>query len=478
MKLGIAKKLFIFFFFFILIFYGTVFDLFIKVQEMSRSSARIVSINNQIAALSENLQDNLLDMDANIKKFRLLKKDIYFEYFETARKAYTGDLNRIINRDTAHSGLSAAPWLDIHQAYTDQTDFRSKDVIKKMAGQWIEEPLMTQWMDAIAKARKHNDSQIEQALIRINDQSRQVMQNAVIGFGISIFMGIFGILFITKSMLSPLKKLKSGLKHVSDDNYTHEISIDAKDEFGELAATFNDMNRQLKADEEIRDDFIATLSHEIRTPLSSIRESVNMITEELLGPVNEKQKKFLNIAGDETTRITSLLNHLLDTSMLPTGEEKPAPVPLDPNLLAGKAVQRLSATAKSCDITMACRTLKDAPMIMGDQKEIMQVLMNLLGNAIKFSDEKGRVNIRLSKGPGNGFLTFNISDKGPGIPPEKQSLIFKKYYRAKEVRKHMDGVGLGLSIAKRIILAHGGNIIVKNNDDKGCTFSFTLPVKK
>ncbi|MEH0019628.1 MAG: HAMP domain-containing sensor histidine kinase [Desulfobacter sp.] len=475
MTLGIAKKLFIFFFFFILIFYGTVFDLFINVRDMSKTSARIVSINNQVAALSKNLRDSLIDMDANIKKFRLLKKDVYYDYFETARQAYHRDLNRILRLDSAGRPPSQY-WDRLYLTYTPHTRFREKQDIMALPGPWIAPALMTQWIEAISAARKDNDSQIENALIRINDQSRKIVQNSVIGFGISILAGIFGVLFISRSMLTPLNKLKSGLKHVSDDNYTHKIAISSKDEFGELAAAFNDMNRQLKADEEIRSDFIATLSHEIRTPLSSIRESVNMIAEEVLGPVNEKQKKFLTIAGNEIARITGLLNHLLDTSMLGPGTEKPLALPLDPNQLARDAAQSITAAAKSRDIDVRFRDLADAPMVAGDQKEIMQVFMNILDNALKFSPEDSQVEILLSKGPGNGFITFSISDTGPGIPEDKQDLIFKKYYRAGEVRKHMSGVGLGLSISRRIIHAHGGKIFVKNNTDRGCTFSFTLPV--
>ena len=82
----------------------------------------------------------------------------------------------------------------------------------------------------------------------------------------------------------------------------------------------------------------------------------------------------------------------------------------------------------------------------------------------------------MTRGPGKHFLTCGISDEGPGIPDDKKNLIFKKYYRAREVRKHMDGVGLGLNIARRIVQANGGKIFVGNKPDKGCTFSFTLPV--
>ncbi len=260
MKLGIAKKLFIFFFFFILIFYGTVFDLFMKAQNMSKTSARIVSINNQIASLSENLQDSLMDMDVNNKKFWLLKKPLYFDSFETARKAYSNDLGHIISLDSQDYFLPGL-WKEMDKEFGQYTDSYPVEAFMDMPGQWAPAEVITRWMTAISQARKTNETQIEQALIQVNDQSRRILRNGMIGFGISIFIGILGVLFISRSMLSPLNKLKIGLKNVSNDNYTHFISIQSNDEFSELAATFNDMSRQLKEDEDIRSDFISILSH-------------------------------------------------------------------------------------------------------------------------------------------------------------------------------------------------------------------------
>ena len=477
MRLGIPRKLMIFFSLFILIFYGTVVDLFIKVQDMSKRSARIVTINNQIAELSENLQDSLMDMEVNDKKFRLLKNPLYFDYFETARQAYNQDLGQIIRLDSG-TFQSLDPWIQIQQTYQKYTGFRPRQTYMDVPAHWEQEDLIVQWLNVITKARKTNDTQIEQALIRINSQSKRIVRNGVIGFGISIIVGLLGVLFISRSMLTPLNKLKLGLTRISTDNYSHVVDIASKDEFGELADAFNDMSRQLKADEDIRSDFIATLSHEIRTPLSSIQESVNMIIEELFGPVNEKQKKFLKLANSEITRITSLLNHLLDTSMLESCAGKPKLAPLDPNQLILEAIQCIDAAAKIKQTTLQAHHLTLAPLVMGEKKEILQVLMNILGNAIKFSDEKGQVDVWISKSRQDGFLNFNISDTGPGIPKGKNTLIFKKYYRAKEVRNHMSGVGLGLNISRRIVQSHGGKIVVKNNPDKGCTFSFTLPVQK
>lgn len=445
---------------------------------MSDTSARIVGISNRIAVLSNDLKNSLLDMDANIKKLKLLKKDVYFEYVGTARRNYQKMLTEIMKLDTRRR-TPAGYWHYIDQNFGGhiQSDVSMEQTIDEDYT-WIDADVMDQWMVAIAVARKDNEDRIEQALILINHLSRQVMRNCIIGFSISILVGLMGVWFISRSIIVPLNKLKSGLKLVSNDNYTYEMDITSKDEFGELATAFNDMNRQLKADDEIRSDFIATLSHEIRSPLSSIRESVNMMTEELLGSVNDKQKKFLTIAANEIARITSLLNHLLDASALVAGTTKRQVVPFKPNQLVQSAILSVTPGAKARGIRMKFKELEHAPKVKGNEKEIMQVIINILDNALKFSPDNSRVDVRLTRGPGKHFLTCGISDEGPGIPEDKKSLIFKKYYRAKEVRKHMDGVGLGLNIARRIVQANGGEISVENKPDKGCTFSFTLPVFK
>ena len=472
---GISKKLFIFFSVFILIFSGTVFDLFVKVREISGDSARIVSVNNRISALSKTLSDRLVDMDVSDKKYRLLKKELYFEGFETARQAYCKSLDQILA--LAETDMTR-PWWQIHDAYRAHTRFRPMEDVLSRDTPWMERPLLTRWMDAIAGARNENERQIEQALIRINDRTRQVARNGMIGFGLSIIAGLAGILFITRSVLSPLKKLKAGIKQVSEDSYSHQLPVAARDEFGELTSAFNDMTRQLKADEEIRSDFIASLSHEIRTPLSSIRESVNMIREGLLGPVNPKQNKFLTLAGDEIVRITTLLTHLLDSSMAGDDLPRPPSASMDPNEVVRTATAALSPAAALRRVALSFSPLTDAPRVIGEEREIIQVLTNILGNALKFSPDNSRIDLWLEKETPPRSLTFYISDAGPGIPPEKHGLIFKKYYRAEDARNHMDGVGLGLNISKRIIRAHGGRIGVRNNPDRGCTFFFTLPLER
>ena len=486
LKLGIAKKLSIFCLFFILILYGTVLDLLINIQTMSGMSGQIVSINNEIASLSKVMLDSLISMDVNDKKYRLLKNDIYITYFETARKDYLNAIERIF-RLTAPEYKLPESWHKVknqfehhvapHVQFDSSSASSDNSTSSEKTSSWIPEPLLEEWIKSISNAKQENERQIEQSLIDINERSRESVKNGLIGFGVSIVVGILGVWFISQSMLKPLNKLKNGLKGIAHDNYDHVVDIKSNDEFGELASVFNDMSRQLKESESIRSDFIAILSHEIRTPLASIRESVNMIIEDVFGPINNKQRKFLEIASSEISRITLLLNHLLNVSMLKSDSERINPEPLDPNQLISDAAMGLIGTANANNVELRIHQLTEipVPLVMGIRNEILQVLLNIIGNAIKFSYKNSFVDISLLHGVNGNELIFKVSDQGPGIPEEEQTLVFKKYYRSKTVRTHMDGVGLGLNISKKIVQAHGGKLYMENNIDKGCSFFFTLP---
>ena len=477
--LSITSKLILLFSIFIFIFYGTLLVLFVNIQTLMETSEDIVSVNHQISTLSQTAIDSLINMEINDRKFRLLKKEAYRIYFETAEKDFYDSLDHIIKLDSSKHPISQE-WKSIQKSFKTQSSKQEAGDIDKPVAAWADEDLLNGWMDKILTAKRANQQQIDHALIKINTLGKQNVKNSFLGLGISILAGILGAVFISKSIISPLKKLKTGLKHVSNDNYGHVIKIDSKDEFSELATAFNEMNLQLKKDENIRSDFIATLSHEIRTPLSSIQESVKLIIEQVLGPVNAKQKKFLAIALSETNRINNLFNHLLKVSILESGSGKLDPEPIDPNKLIREASRILTSKEKINTVKIRLNECKSAPNVLGVKKEIMQVLLNIIGNAVKFSYKDSFVDVFVLNDKESRSIKFQICDHGPGIPQEEQGLIFKKYYRAKSVRDHMDGVGLGLNISKKIITANGGKIQMKNNKTKGCSFFFTLPktVKK
>jgi signal transduction histidine kinase len=335
-----------------------------------------------------------------------------------------------------------------------------------------------EWIQIISELRAKNEHDIALATMALNSRSQQSARNVLVGLMLSSVVGLFVILFLAYSMIRPLRELLRGIRSVSQDRISKTVNIRSKDEFGELAGAFNDMTLRLREEERMRSDFISMLSHEIRTPLTSIRESVNMIVEEVMGTINNRQRKFLEIASIEIGRICNLLNHLMQVSRLESQTIEIMTLPLDISSFITGCIHQLKPLADTKKISLEAQIAPDLPGMTGDLEHLQRVLTNLLNNAIKFSDPGSRVVLRVVSNKNRTKLDFSVSDNGPGIPKEEQSLIFNKYYRARGVRDHMDGVGLGLNISKNIVEFHKGTIWVKSTVGHGSTFGFTLPASK
>ena len=472
----ITNKLFAWYFLLVLIFYGTILVFYVNVQKIMSISEDIVNKNYKISSSSKKMIEDLLNMEENEQKYLILKKKNYFDYFINAQKDFETNLNEILQLESDET-LISKDWKELNDNYrkflNSLTDTKEADSSELL---WIPEEIINKWIQRISKARLQNEHDVELATRELNHQGQMTLKSGLVGLGMSIIMGLLGSIFLTRSMILPIRELQKGIKSIAKESLSEPIRIRAKDEFGELAAAFNEMTFRLKEEERMRSDFISMLSHETRTPLTSIRESVNMIIEEVMGPINDRQRKFLEISSSEIGRICDLMNHLMQVSRLESGVIKIQPYPLDPSILVSKCRYHLKPLAESNDITVKIEITKDLPLVMADPENLQQVILNLMSNAIKFSPRGGRVLVRVEPDGNNQMLRFSISDNGPGIPEEEQSFIFNKYYRAKNVRNHSDGVGLGLSISKHIIEAHNGTIWVKSALGHGSTFEVTLPM--
>ena len=478
LKLGIKQKLALIFFLFFLVFSGTVFVLLSNVQRMVDTTERIVSTNNKVAELTETLQANLVDMDANSKKLILLKKPRYFDYFEKSRNSFEGALQQAILL-LRQSEDSQSPWRQLADSYQHyRSEVAASDSAAENTFRWITDQVLAEWMEAISRAKKQNQQEIELALQELTEASRINARNGLVGFCVSILVGCLGVWFISRAIFSPLKTLTARLRGLTFDTPQEPIRLRGGDEFNELATAFNDMSRQLNAEETIRTEFIATLSHEIRTPLSSIHESVNMIVEEVLGSINDKQRKFLQIASSEIKRINKLLNYLLNTGVLEMDGRKANALHLDTASMVAACTDLFSAAAEKKKVRIRMGNFSDCPQLFGVREEIQQVFVNIIGNAVKYSPEGGEVRLTWERDREKKFLLFHVADSGPGIADDEKTLIFTKYYRTTSVRGHLDGVGLGLAICRRIVTGYGGRVEVANNKEnngQGSIFSFTLP---
>lgn len=475
----ITIKLFIWYLALVTIFYGTIVVLFIHIQQIMQISEGVVSRNFKISSASRKMVESLLWMAENESKFNVLKKEEYRFYFSGAQREFEANLSEILRIESSQD-REKSPWKEIFRDYVAQlpAGLEGPEESEEPGDSWIPEQVINDWIRRISKARAENEQEIEQGMRTLNLRGRMAERWGFLGLGLSVLLALAGSIFLARSINRPLRELLKGIRSVSQQALGEPVRVLSKDEFGELATAFNDMSERLREEERMRSDFISMLSHEIRTPLTSIRESVNLIAEEVMGPVNEKQQRFLEIASKEIERITGLLNHLLQVSRLEAGALKVQPRPFDPAAFVLGSIDRVTPAAEAKGISIRADLPEDIPEIMGDPENLQQVLLNLIGNAIKFSPPHSEVLVRVDAEPldTGGQMVFSVSDKGPGIPEEEFSMVFHKYYRASGVRHEVDGVGLGLSISKYIVEAHGGSIWVKSQAGLGSTFGFSLPL--
>jgi signal transduction histidine kinase len=461
--------------------YAIILILFVQIHQVMKVSNNIVDKKYAISSLSKRMIENLLSMEENEKKYKILKKKEYWDYFVVSQKEFEANLKEVLK--LAPKTKASPPWHDLYLDYqrkfpTHETGslFSPGKIGALNQGAWIPEEVINAWIDQISQARSKNEAEVESDMWRLHHRGRAAIRWGMAGLGILLLVGLLGSLFLTHSIHRPLRELRKGIGSISRDGLSEPIQILSRDEFGELAQTFNKMTARLKEAERMRSDFISMLSHEIRTPLTSIRESVNLISEELMGPVSNEQRRFLDIAGKELIRISDLLNHLMQVSRMEAGALEINPRALDPLDYVEESICCLSPLAESRYIRVNRQISPEIPQVWADPEHLRQVLINLIGNAIKFSPSGEEVVVGVGVDLDKHRVAFSIADRGPGIPEEELPHVFHKYYRVSGMRNQADGVGLGLSISKYILEAHGGDIWVKSHKGQGSTFGFTLPV--
>jgi len=227
----------------------------------------------------------------------------------------------------------------------------------------------------------------------------------------------------------------------------------------------------------IKSDFLNVTSHELRTPMVAIKGYAQLISDMSLGEITKKQKKALGIVLRNTNRLNKLVQDILDVSRLESGTMKFITEEIDIGKMIKETVETMQSSANIKQMKINASLEDNIPRLIIDCERIKQVIVNLLNNAIKFSPCKSEINIYVKKE--GDYVVFNVQDFGRGIPKNKKGKIFDTFYQVDSAkdRKLMGGTGLGLTISRGIVVAHGGNISVDSKLDKGSTFSFTLPLK-
>jgi heavy metal sensor kinase len=292
-----------------------------------------------------------------------------------------------------------------------------------------------------------------------------------------LLAGLGGWLLARKS-LAPVVTMSDTASRMSAENLDHRLPVaNPRDELGQLATTFNDLLARLNAAFAQQRQFMADASHEMRTPLHVVRTAAEVTLEQSHREEEEYRDALITI-NDQATRLTQMVEEMFTLARADAGRRPIDQCDFYLDELVAQAARAAAILAASKGITVQLAQTTET-LYRGDENLLRQLLLNLLDNAIKYTPDGGRINLKLDRKDNSYIIT--VADTGTGIPEEAQAHIFERFYRADKARTraafngHGSGAGLGLSIARWVAQAHGGNIKLERSASSGSTFVVSLP---
>jgi len=315
-----------------------------------------------------------------------------------------------------------------------------------------------------------------------------VLQRSAIVFAGGLLLAALAGIWLARRMVVPIRVLTAGAVRIGGGDLDHRIEIHSRDEVQTLAESFNDMgarlkesyatlehkSRQLEVASQHKSQFLANMSHELRTPLNAILGYNELLQDGLYGELPPKTKDVLDRVEKNGKHLLGLINDVLDLSKIEAGQLVLGIEGYSMRDVVQTVVSATESLAAAKSLSLRMEVSECMPKGRGDERRITQVLLNLVGNAIKFTDEG---EVRISACSSDGMFSVAVSDTGPGIPTSEQSRIFEEFQQIDSSNiKEKGGTGLGLAIAKRIVELHRGRMWVVSEVGRGSIFHFEVPV--
>ncbi len=341
----------------------------------------------------------------------------------------------------------------------------------------------------IEKSRDRTD-------VMLSERTQTLIQTFIwLLLGIILALVPVALLF-ARTISKPIHALAEGSRRVGAGELEHRIFISSGDEIEDLSVTFNQMandlqtkireieqvNQELLELDQLKSKFISMASHELRTPLIAIQGYVDLIREGKGGGISEEQRKMLDTVSRNATRLARIVAELLDISRIEENKLVLERTPISLNRVIQEIADEQQPYLDSRGHILTLELTEQLPLVSGDLDRLSQVVINLLGNAIKYTPDHGQITIHTAIE--NGMVHLAVSDSGIGIKPEDIGKLFKRFSTLGDITKHRTGknefmaggTGLGLSIVQGIVQAHEGRIWVESEFGKGSTFHVVLPI--
>lgn len=306
-------------------------------------------------------------------------------------------------------------------------------------------------------------------------------------------LSFWGAYTTFRRTISPLTRLLTGIRQVGRGDLEYRLGESGKSEIGLAAQSFDAMASNLqemigelaekqKVEEvsEMKSDFISMVSHDLKTPLASIRGAAENVLEEVTGPVNERQRTYLEMILKSSGDLQRMITDLLDLSRIESGRLRLNIEPLDIKREAQDLLHSIEPILEKEGMTGRMTVSAESTIVRGDRVRIWQILNNIVSNAVRHSPEEGTIEIRIADIPidetnGRRMVRISVRDEGPGISEEGAAQLFEPFFYRSSAQTGAHGAGLGLAIVKTLVELHGGSVSIRNSAAGGAVFSFTLP---
>ena len=460
-----------------------------RMQSINRTVAEM-DFQNSLAGLEAMRNFDLVEEYAR-KSFALGDKD-YLDLLREYCQDFTADLRNLKNRATDGSAKNeidrlARQWDVLNSRLTaSETRFIA-------SGDVLPEAIRLDFESVGTQLRSVYQANIGSMSLRV-ENARRTGETAALVFAFSTLaaVAIGGLVsfFIYRSISKPLAHLTEGTRAIAEGKFFYRLDTSRNDEFSQLARDFNAMTRRLDELDRMKKDFVAHVSHELKSPLASMRETIELLLDEIPGSLNEKQRRLLELNRQSGTRLTALIGNLLDLSRTEAGVMEYELKSHDLVALTRDVVEETELQARERDIKILTSFPETPVETECDGDRIIQVLINILTNAVKFSPKSSEIQVRVEAIHGlpenlpasvhpeivgsdhnERFALITVSDRGPGIPYTDREKIFEKFYQAEHGKKAPgQGAGLGLAICRAIMQAHRGAIWAEDNPGGGIRF--------
>jgi two-component system sensor histidine kinase GlrK len=450
-----------------------------QLSQVRKLTESIMKIDTRLLDHEKTLADLLLAQSRAEQKFTITKDEAWYLQYVRLKIDFEASLQSAISLDDP----AAIPILqqigNYFRRYDELVNEEARLVrANKPYGQaqykQDKDALIDSMLTAFEKLRL-NQQQTTYAkvadLATASDQAAEISSLIAVACLLTI---VLMSMFMTKSITRPISLLKGKTREIAKGNFEGRLLVRSPPEIGELAAAINSMCEKLHELDALKADFFAYMSHELRTPLTAIKEGTGLLLDGVGGNTTEKQRKLLGILAEESNRLINVVSSLLDLSKMEAGMMVYDFEVTQVDPLIKRAVAEITPLVEAKSIRLESDVDGALTPVRIDPERILQVLRNLLGNAVKFTPSGGSVLIAAK--PANGKLTISVKDSGPGIAAESLTSIFEKFNQGNRQSPYTrQGTGLGLAIAKTIITTHGGKIWAESEPGKGSTFVFVLP---